>query len=453
MATEQGNKRVLVVDDDPSLLKLIGMRLTGAGYEIQSADNGKQALGILESFKPHLLISDLRMQGMDGMALFAATRERSPGLPVIILTAHGTIPDAIEATKKGVFSYLTKPFDSQQLLSTVEDAIRLHPVVEEDQQHQDAGNWRSAIVSRSNKMEELLQQARQVADSDVSLLIHSQSGTGKELLANAIHQVSERRDGPFVPVNCAAIPETLFESELFGHVKGAFTGANREHVGLFQSANGGTLFLDEIGDMPLNFQVKLLRALQEREVRPVGSTQSVSVDVRIISATHRDLEHAIGEGSFREDLYYRLNVVELRLPPLADRRDDIPLLVNHFLNQVLTRSKKKVTGFSDEAMEVLISAPWPGNVRQLQNVVEQTVALCNGPLIPTELVQKALRDKPSSLPTFARARDEFERRYLADLLKATEGNVTQAARIAGRNRTEFYKLLDKHHLTPDAFRE
>jgi two-component system, NtrC family, response regulator GlrR len=453
MATEQEKKRVLVVDDDPSLLKLIGMRLTGAGYQIQSADNGKQALGILESFKPHLLISDLRMQGMDGMALFAATRERNPGLPVIILTAHGTIPDAIEATKKGVFSYLTKPFDSQQLLSTVDDAIRLHPVVEEDQQHKDSGSWRSAIISRSNKMEELLQQARQVADSDVSLLIHSQSGTGKELLANAIHQVSERREAPFVPVNCAAIPETLFESELFGHVKGAFTGANREHVGLFQSANGGTLFLDEIGDMPLNFQVKLLRALQEREVRPVGATQSVPIDVRIISATHRDLEQAISEGNFREDLYYRLNVVELRLPPLADRRDDIPLLVNHFLNQVLSRSKKKVTGFSDEAMEVLIAAPWPGNVRQLQNVVEQTVALCNGPLIPTELVQKALRDKPSSLPTFARARDEFERRYLADLLKATEGNVTQAARIAGRNRTEFYKLLDKHHLTPDAFRE
>ncbi|WP_088332696.1 sigma 54-interacting transcriptional regulator [Lacimicrobium sp. SS2-24] len=453
MVTEVNKKRVLVVDDDPSLLKLIGMRLTGAGYEILSADNGKQALGILESFKPHLLISDLRMKGMDGMALFTATRERNPGLPVIILTAHGTIPDAIEATKKGVFSYLTKPFDSQQLLATVEDAIRLHPVVEEDMQQPDAGNWRSAIISRSSKMEELLQQARQVADSDVSLFIHSQSGTGKELLAHAIHQVSERRDAPFVPVNCAAIPETLFESELFGHVKGAFTGANREHVGLFQSANGGTLFLDEIGDMPLNFQVKLLRALQEREVRPVGATRSVPVDVRIISATHRDLEQAISDGQFREDLYYRLNVVELRLPPLSERRDDIPLLVNHFLGQVLSRSKKKLTGFSDEAMEVLIAAPWPGNVRQLQNVVEQTVALCNGPLIPTELVQKALRDKPSSLPTFSRARDEFERRYLADLLKATQGNVTQAARIAGRNRTEFYKLLDKHHLTPDAFRE
>ncbi|GAB3026759.1 sigma 54-interacting transcriptional regulator [Bowmanella dokdonensis] len=453
MATEAGAKRVLVVDDDPSLLKLISMRLTGAGYQVENADSGKQALGILETFNPHLLISDLRMEGMDGMALFAATRERYPGLPVIILTAHGTIPDAIEATKKGVFSYLTKPFDSQQLLTTVADAIRLHPTTGNDKADKKDSDWREAIISRSAKMEELLQQAHQVADSDVSILIHSQSGTGKELLAKAIHLVSDRKDGPFIAVNCAAIPETLFESELFGHTKGAFTGANREHVGLFQAANGGTLFLDEVGDMPVAFQVKLLRALQEREVRPVGATQPIPIDVRIISATHRDLEKAIPEGEFREDLYYRLNVVELRLPPLSERREDIPLLVNHFLSQIQARSRKQVTGYSDEGMELLIAAPWPGNVRQLQNVVEQTVALCNGPLIPAELVQKALRDKPSALPSFARARDEFERRYLADLLKATQGNVTQAARIAGRNRTEFYKLLDKHHLTPDAFRE
>ncbi|MBN7819371.1 sigma 54-interacting transcriptional regulator [Bowmanella yangjiangensis] len=453
MANELADKRVLVVDDDPSLLKLISMRLQGAGYKVEQADSGKQALGIMETFNPNLVISDLRMEGMDGMALFGAVRERYPGLPVIILTAHGTIPDAIEATKKGVFSYLTKPFDSQQLLTAAADAIRLHPMVSDESQQSDDANWRSAIISRSAKMEELLQQARQVADSDVSIFINSQSGTGKELLAKAIHLVSERAEAPFVAVNCAAIPESLFESELFGHTKGAFTGANREHVGLFQSANGGTLFLDEIGDMPLNFQVKLLRAIQEREVRPVGATQPISIDVRIISATHRDLEQAIQAGDFREDLYYRLNVVELQLPPLSERRDDIPLLVNHFLGQVLARSRKQVTGYSDEAMELLIAAPWPGNVRQLQNVVEQTVALCNGPLIPAELVQKALRDKPSTLPSFARARDEFERRYLADLLKATTGNVTQAARIAGRNRTEFYKLLDKHHLSPEAFRE
>ncbi|AWL10853.1 putative transcriptional regulator ycf27 [Saliniradius amylolyticus] len=451
--TDNTQQHILVVDDDPSLLKLISMRLSGAGFQVHQASNGKQALGQMEGIRPDLVISDLRMEGMDGMALFDAIRARFPALPVIILTAHGSIPDAIEATKKGVFSYLTKPFDSQTLLSTVNDAIRLHPSNSVEQPSPSDDDWRKGIISHSSKMEELLLQARQVADSDVSLLINSQSGTGKELLAKAIHNASLRHDGPFVPVNCAAIPESLIESELFGHAKGAFTGANKAHQGLFQSADGGTLFLDEIGDMPLSFQVKLLRALQEREVRPVGATQAVPVDVRVISATHKDLEQAVAQGEFREDLYYRLNVVELRLPPLAERREDIPLLVNHFLQDIVSRGRKKVTGYADDAMETLISAPWPGNVRQLQNVVEQTVALATSPVIPAELVQKALRERSDgALPSFAEARDTFERRYLADLLRATGGNVTQASRIAGRNRTDFYKLLERHHLNPGSFR-
>ena len=275
----------------------------------------------------------------------------------------------------------------------------------------------------------------------------------RSLLAKAIHLASPRHKQTFTAINCAAIPEQLLESELFGHTKGAFTGAEKNHIGLFQATDGGTLFLDEIGDMPMNFQVKLLRALQEREIRPVGSTQSVKVDVRVISATHKNLQQAIIDKTFREDLYYRLNVVELELPPLSERREDIPLLAQHFLSRSAEQSHINITGFSQEAMEILISATWPGNIRQLQNVVEQTVALSNEPLISEMLVKNALRDKTTILPSFVQARDKFERDYLAKLLKITAGNVSQAAKIAQRNRTEFYKLLNRHHLSAEAFRE
>jgi len=444
-------KKILIVDDDPNLLRLLGIRLSAAGYNVESAASAKIALGILKSYQPHMVISDLRMEGMDGMALFEQIRKQYPQMPVVIMTAHGTIPDAIKATKQGVFSFLTKPFESQELLETVQKAIELQPLI--SQNNPEESSWRANIISRSAIMESLLQQTNQVAQSDFSLLIHSQSGTGKELLAKAIHQASNRHNKPFTAINCAAIPEQLLESELFGHAKGAFTGAGKKHVGLFQATNGGTLFLDEIGDMPMSFQVKLLRAIQEKEIRPVGSTQSIKTDVRIISATHKNLQQAIIDKTFREDLYYRLNVVELELPPLSQRREDIPLLAQHFLSHVEVKSPSKVNGFSAEAMELLISAPWPGNIRQLQNVVEQSVALSTGSLINASLVRNALREKTSQLPSFQEARDQFERDYLANLLKITAGNVAQAARIAQRNRTEFYKLLNRHHLNAEAFRE
>lgn len=448
----QGNKnKVLIVDDDPSLLRLLGIRLSAAGYDVKSAENAKIALGILETFEPALVISDLRMEGMDGMALFEQIRQRNANLPVIIMTAHGTIPDAINATKQGVFSFLTKPFESKELLGTVSQAIRLQPAkalqVEEDEQ------WRASIISRSTLMTSLLTQTKQVAKSDFSLLINSQSGTGKELLAKAIHNASPRNKKPFTAINCAAIPEQLLESELFGHNKGAFTGAESNHIGLFQATDGGTLFLDEIGDMPLSFQVKLLRVLQEKEIRPLGSTQSIPVDVRIIAATHKNLQQEIIEKRFREDLYYRLNVVELILPPLAERREDIPLLSQHFLQQYIDNGNNTVRAFSQEAMELLISAPWPGNIRQLQNVVEQSIALSTEPLIGEALVKNALRDGATIFPSFVQARDKFERDYLSKLLKITAGNVSQAARIAQRNRTEFYKLLNRHHLNAESFRD
>jgi two-component system response regulator GlrR len=449
---EKQREKILLVDDDPSLLRLLGIRLSAAGYQIESANSAKMALGILKTFHPQLVVSDLRMEGMDGMALFEKIRQHAPNLPVIIMTAHGTIPDAINATKQGVFSFLTKPFESQELLSTVQEAIRLQPQNSANKTNENTDMWREKIISRSAVMSSLLQQTYQVAQSDFSLLIHSPSGTGKELLAKAVHLASKRYDNKFTAINCAAIPEQLLESELFGHCKGAFTGADKNHQGLFQSTDGGTLFLDEVGDMPMSFQVKLLRALQEKEVRPVGSTQSIKVDVRIIAATHKNLQQAIIDKSFREDLYYRLNVVELTLPALVERREDIPLLAQHFLSLAIENTSHKINGFSQEAMEILIRADWPGNIRQLQNVVEQCVALSTETLISESLINNALRTQSAKLPSFQEAREQFERDYLAKLLKTTEGNVSQAAKIAQRNRTEFYKLLKKHHLNAESFR-
>ena len=291
-----------------------------------------------------------------------------------------------------------------------------------------------------------------IAASDARVLITGESGTGKELVARAIHRASPRAAQPFVGVNCGAIPESLLESELFGHVKGAFSGAVGSHRGLFVAADGGTLFLDEIGDMPLPLQVKLLRVLQEGSVRPVGATQAVPVDVRVISATHRDLEVAMAEGQFREDLYYRLNVVSLRVPTLAERREDIALLANHFLLQLGEKYGKRVTGFAPDAIKALTTARWPGNVRQLHNVVEQVCALSTTPLIPLSLVQRALRTPSMEVLTYAQARERFERDYLVGLLKLTDGNVADAARLADRNRTEFYRLLQRHNLTAGQFR-
>ena len=446
------NPKVLLVDDDKDLLQLIAMRLSAAGYNVNAAESGEAALASLAVARPQVVVTDLRMQGMDGMALFDAIHRDSPSLPVVILTAHGTIPDAVSATQRGVFGFLTKPFDSQELLQLVASALRLAGNAPMDSSEA-TGEWRAGIITRSPQMEDLLRQARLVADSDASVLVYGDSGTGKELLARAIHRASPRGDKPFVAVNCGAIPEPLLESELFGHARGAFSGAVQAHKGLFQAADGGTIFLDEIGDMPLALQVKLLRVLQEGEVRPVGATQSIPVDVRVISATHRDLDAHKASGQFREDLYYRLNVVSLKLPALADRREDVPLLATHFLRRLAERYKRPQLTLAPDAMALLISAPWPGNVRQLLNLLEQAVALATTNVIPASLIQSSLREDASALVPFEEARKEFERDYLVRLLKITGGNVTQAALLAKRNRTEFYKLLQRHRLEPAMFKE
>ncbi|NTV96742.1 MAG: sigma 54-interacting transcriptional regulator [Thiobacillus sp.] len=439
---------ILAVDDDEGLLRLLALRLRAWGFRVTTAASAEEALSKIAVEPPQVVVSDVRLPGKDGLALFEEVRIARPALPVILLTAHGSIPDAVRATSRGVFGYLTKPFDSHALLEKIEQALQLSSAQRAD----DDADWCAGIVYRSTRMADLLNEARMVAVSDASVLIRGESGTGKEMLARAIHQASPRAGAPFVAINCGAIPEQLLESELFGHVKGAFTGAGSARAGLFQAADGGTLFLDEIGDMPLALQVKLLRVLQEKAVRPVGTVRAEPVDVRVLSATHRNLETAMAQGQFREDLYYRLDVVTLVLPKLEERREDIPLLAGYFVQQVVGKYGKPVSGFAPEALETLATAAWPGNVRQLYNVVEQCCALTTTPLIPLALVQRALRVPTVEAMSYADAKQRFERNYLVQLLKLTNGNVAEAARIADRNRTEFYRLLQKYNLMPAMFR-
>jgi two-component system response regulator GlrR len=443
--TPKRKARILVVDDDPGLLRLLTIRLRAENYEVEAVESAALALAATSRFRPELVITDLRMDQMDGIGLLKELQSRYPGLKVIILTAHGTIPDAVHATQLGAFGFLTKPVDKQELLDQVQKALKISGFMDSDE------DWRSEIITRSSLVEEKLSQAHMVAGTDARVLITGESGTGKELLARAIHNASPRRTKPFVAINCSAMAENLLGSELFGHIKGSFTGAVRDHQGLFQAADGGTLLLDEIGDMPMRLQVKLLRVLQENNIRPIGATDAIAVNVRVISATHRDLQQLMMSGQFREDLYYRLNVVHIEMPPLNRRREDIPLLVSHFLAQISNESGVRKI-YAPEAVELLATADWPGNIRQLANVVRQNVALSQTPIIPVELVQQSLGGTQSKLPSFDEARDEFTRSYLSQILQITGGNVSQAARLAKRNRTDFYKLLSRHQLTPEDFK-
>ncbi len=442
----QTDGKILLVDDDPGLLRLLSIRLRAEGFDVEAVESAHKALAVLSRFSPDLVITDLRMDKMDGIGLLKELQTRSPGLRVVIITAHGTIPDAVTATQHGAFGFLTKPIDKEELMSLVEQALKVSGTMDIDE------GWASEIITRNQAMKEVMQQAKMVAATDARVLITGESGTGKELLAQAIHTASDRRNRPFVAINCSAMAENLLESELFGHEKGAFTGATRSHEGLFRSAEGGTLMLDEIGDMPMRLQVKLLRVLQESQIRPVGSTEAQQIDVRVISATHRDLQELMRQGTFREDLYYRLNVVNIRLPTMDDRREDIPLLVAHFLQLISMESDQERKVYAPEAVEMLVTADWPGNVRQLYNVVRQNVALSRSPVISGELVRQSLGEHAGKLASFTDARDEFTRNYLSQILQITVGNVSQAARLAKRNRTDFYKLLARHDLNPDSFK-
>jgi len=383
---------------------------------------------------------------MSGMDLLAEIHRGNPLLPVIMLSGQAKIPDAVKATHLGSAAFLTKPVKQEDLLDQVKKALRI--TLDQSDENPIAKD----IIFQSKKMEELIELAHLVADSDVTVFISGATGTGKEILAKAIHEASPRGKHPFVAINCGAIPEQLLESELFGHEKGAFTGANVKHDGLFQSANGGSIFLDEIGDMPLSLQVKLLRVLQDLEVRPVGSTRSFPIDVRIISATHRDLDEVVKEGNFREDLYYRLKVVPMHMTSLSQRREDIPLLAAHFLQKSSRHGNKRMKHFAPAAMDYLIQAPWPGNVRQLINVVDICATLCKTETIPLTLVKNALQDEPGAIQTLKEAKQSFEKSYLVGVIRVTNGHVANAAKIAGKNRTEFYKLLNQHGIDPTDFR-
>ena len=430
----------LVVDDDRSLLELISMRLAGAGYSVTQAESGEAALAGLKLSRPEVVIADLRMQGMDGMALFEAIREEVPGLPVIILTAHGSIPEAVAAMQRGVFDFLTKPVDSDVLLSTVADAIRLSS-------RQPAGamaDWRADIITRSPLMEALLARAQRAAASDAGVCIFGPGGTGKKLLARAIHRAGRRAESPFIVLDCSADAPERLEEELFG---GPQAGE-----GALAAADGGTLLLNEPGRLPTTLQAGLFRALEDRSVRPAGRSDSAQADVRVICTAQSGLDQMVAGGGFREDLYYRLGVIRLSVPPLAERREDIPLLAAHFLDRAGLRQGRSRMGWSPEAMDVLVSAPWPGNVRQLLNVVEQLAAFAQASLIPATAVREALNSGDTTLTPLDVARRAFERDYLVRILKITSGNVTKAARLAGRNRTEFYRLLDRHALEPSMFK-
>jgi Response regulator containing CheY-like receiver, AAA-type ATPase, and DNA-binding domains len=443
--------KILLVDDEDDLLRLWKMRLESKQYHVAVASTGEEALATFSVFKPDVVLTDLRMPGIDGLALFEAVRALNKSVPVIIITAHGSIPEAVEATRQGVFSFLTKPIEGTALLQEVAKAIEATcGGIGDSSENRD--EWRQDIVSRSAVMEELLSRTKLVAETDSTVLIRGESGTGKELLAIAIHKASQYGQGPFIPVNCTAIPESLLESELFGHVKGAFTGAVKSYVGLFLSADKGTLFLDEIGDMPLHIQVKLLRVLQDRQIRPVGSSQPVPVNVRIISATHKNLEKAIRENTFREDLFYRLNVVSLELPPLHKRKEDIPLLAEYFITILTKKKDGQEKRFTPEAMRMLVEAEWPGNIRQLYNVIENAVALATSSLITEDLLFDAIKHHQKKVLSLTEARRQFEQQYLIQLLQTTQGSVTQAARLAQRNRTEFYKLLSRHHIIPSLYK-
>jgi two-component system response regulator GlrR len=437
----------MVVDDDNDILVLLSRWLSHEGFNVITVSSGEEAISRLNIEHPRLVITDLFMNGMSGIELMAKIHGDNPLLPVIMLSGQARIPDAVKATHMGSSAFLTKPVKREDLLDQVRRALRIAPEqMEENPIARD-------MIYRSKQMEELIELARMVADSDVTVFISGATGTGKEILAKAIHRTSRRCGHPFVAVNCGAIPEQLLESELFGHEKGAFTGANVKHDGLFKSANGGTIFLDEIGDMPLSLQVKLLRVLQDLEVRPVGSTKSYPIDVRIISATHRDLDAIVKQGEFREDLYYRLKVVPLHMPSLAERREDIPLLATYFLQNHAAGAHKQQKYFAPEVMDYLIRAPWPGNIRQLINVIDLCFTLSKTETITLNLVKKALQDEePADIQTLKDAKQLFERNYLISVLRITNGHVANAARIAGKNRTEFYKLLSQHDIEAAVFR-
>jgi len=448
-------EKILVIDDDCNILEVIRARLEAEDYAVTTATTAEEALAKAKEEFFNLVITDLKLYSTDGLELMENLLLLHPDLPVIILTAYGSIEGAVTAIKKGAYSYLTKPFDPKELLLQVKNALEkqrltfqvknLKTLIEE--------KYRFAnIIGRSEKMIKVFEQITQIARTDFTVRIYGESGTGKELVAKAIHCRSLRQNAPFIAMSCAALPETLLESELFGHEKGAFTGAHQSRRGLFALADKGTIFLDEICETPASLQVKLLRVLQEQEFKPVGSERTQKVDVRVIAATNKDLKKEVEEGRFREDLFYRIQVIPLNLPPLRERKEDIPLLAEHFLKICSKKLSKKIEGITPEALQKMMLYDWPGNVRELENKIEYAVAMTTGSRIAPENILLSGITGDLEIRTLDEAKEEFEKEYLRKLLATTKGNLQKAARMAKRQRSDLYYLMKKYQLKPSDFR-
>lgn len=457
--------RVLVVDDKGTMRALFTKILSDVA-EVHTAADGVQALGFLAVSSFDVVVSDIKMPELDGVQLLAEVKRQQPEVEVVLMTGYATIESAVVAMKSGAYDYVTKPFEPEEVVLVVQRAA------ERRQLKREARDLRAALtgierldrlVTRSGSMQRALHLLKRASATDATVLVTGESGTGKELAARAVHNSSTRSSGPFIPINCGALPEQLIESELFGHVRGAFTGATSDKRGLFDDAQGGTLFLDEVGELPLALQVKLNRVLQERAVRRVGSSDERAVDVRIVAATNVDLKAAVADGTFREDLYFRLNIISVKLPPLRERRDDIPMLAATFLERFTTGRMQAARGFASDAMDRLVAYSWPGNVRELQNVVERALAVCDGDVIavsdlPDDLEAPRVelrRDGISSL-TYRSFIDlsleEASRTYLETLLSAVDGNVTRAAQRAGMQRESMHRLLKRYGVHADKAR-
>jgi two-component system response regulator AtoC len=445
-------ERVLIVDDEEQMRELLAKVLEKNGYQVTTAGDGGQALTLLEKEPMDLVVTDVRMPGLDGMEALKAIKELNPEIVVIIMTAFGSIDQAVQAVKEGAYDYINKPFKIDEMLLTIKKALeerRLRHEVTALRHELRTRYHFENLIGKSRAMQEVFSLIEQVASSRSTMMIYGKSGTGKELVARAIHYNSLRANKAFVPVNCAAIPSELLESELFGHEKGSFTGAIATKAGKFELATGGSLFLDEVGSMRLDLQAKILRALQEREIERVGGTRTIKIDVRVIAATNRDLKKAVEEGTFREDLYYRLNVVPITLPPLRQRRDDIPLLVEHFIAKYNREFNRRVKGFSAGATAALYQYDWPGNVRELENVIERAVALAQSetislrelPLDISILGRDMIEDIQKAGLSLREARSHFEKQYILNILEKVQWNQTEAARLLGLHRnTLLWKL-------------
>lgn len=440
---------VLVVDDEREMCDLLVEMLGGIGFEAEGAYSGRDGLTLFRRGDFDLVITDLRMRDIDGMALLRTIKEERPDVPVIIITAFGSIDRAIEAMQAGAYYFVTKPFKMREMEALVGKALEQRVLVQENLRLRKEVQGRhdsSRIIGRSKAIREVYRLVELVADSASNVLILGDSGTGKELVARAVHFSGRRCHGPFVPVNCSAIPEGLLESELFGHTRGAFTGAYQARKGLFVEASGGSLFLDEIGDMGLALQAKLLRVLQDRVVRPIGSSKSMPVDTRFIAATHRDLKAAVKDGTFREDLYYRLSVIPIRIPPLAERAEDIPMLADHFLQKCAAQTGRPPKRLTPRAMDALQRRPWEGNVRELENIIERLVVLTPAETIDLDDLPRGTGGEgdlvwpgPGEMPPLR----ELERRYVEHVLREVDGNKEKAARILGVNRRTLYRMQER----------